>query len=144
MTNSILTPPPSADPREHWSERALCSQIHADVFFPERDDDDATPRAEKVSTAKAVCALCPVRAQCLQAALDSNERFGVWGGLTTHERDRLQGTKPPRPPRILMPCGTPAAARRHARHNEPLDEACRRAAARDRQERAARRARKAS
>ena len=142
MTTSILTPTP-ADPSDHWSERALCRQIDADVFFPERDDD-ATPRAEKVATAKAVCALCPARNQCLQAALDINERFGVWGGLTTRERDRLQGTKPSRPPRILMPCGTSAAARRHARQNEPIDEACRRAAARDRQERAAQRARRAS
>jgi hypothetical protein len=31
--------------------------------------------------------------------------------------------------RNLEPCGTPAAARRHNRHGEPLCDACRRAAA---------------
>lgn len=36
------------------------------------------------------------------------------------------------------PCGTPSAARRHWRRGEPLDEACRQAACRDRRERAAR------
>ncbi|MEB3031767.1 WhiB family transcriptional regulator [[Mycobacterium] nativiensis] len=144
MANSILAPTPTTDAREHWSERSLCRQIDADVFFPERDDADPTPRAEKVATAKAICALCPVRDECLQAALDNDEEFGVWGGLTKAERNRLHGSRGSRPPRILMPCGTPAAARRHARHNEPLDEACRRAAARDRQERAQRRASRAS
>ncbi len=144
MANSILAPTPTTDPGEHWSERGLCRQIDAEVFFPERDGDDPTPRAQRVAEAKAICALCPVRAECLRDALAKNERFGVWGGLTTRERDRLQGAKGTRPPRTLMPCGTPAAARRHARHHEPLDEACRRAAALDRQERAERRARKAS
>lgn len=40
-------------------------------------------------------------------------------------RDRLRGG----PPRALQPCGTLAAARRHERKGEPLDDACRAALA---------------
>lgn len=40
-------------------------------------------------------------------------------------RDRLRGG----PPRALKPCGTLAAARRHQRKSEPLDDACRAALA---------------
>lgn len=36
---------------------------------------------------------------------------------------------------LLAPCGTPAAARRHRRRKEPLDEACRLAARADAAER---------
>jgi WhiB family redox-sensing transcriptional regulator len=37
--------------------------------------------------ARLICSTCPVRAECLAAALDGNER-GVWGGLAEHERRR--------------------------------------------------------
>jgi hypothetical protein len=35
-------------------------------------------------------------------------------------RDRKRG----KPPRAPAPCGTPAAAKRHRRKGEPLDDAC--------------------
>lgn len=38
-------------------------------------------------------------------------------------RDRLRGG----PPRAPAPCGTLAAFRRHQRHGEPIDAACREA-----------------
>ena len=39
--------------------------------------------------AKAVCAMCHVRTACLEYALASRERDGVWGGATEKERRRL-------------------------------------------------------
>lgn len=42
----------------------------------------------EVRAAKSVCYLCPVRRECLEYALAAGERWGVWGGLTTPERDR--------------------------------------------------------
>ena len=46
------------------------------------DDDDAVE-------AKSVCAQCGVRVACLEYALVSREKSGVWGGATERERRRL-------------------------------------------------------
>jgi len=56
----------------------------ARVFHPERGENTRL----WVSTAKAVCAGCPVREECLEAGM--REPRGVWGGLTARERVRLR------------------------------------------------------
>jgi len=58
--------------------------------------------------------------------------------LTAWMDDLPDETPAPRGRAASSPCGTPAAARRHWRRGEPLDEACRQASCRDRRERAAR------
>lgn len=49
--------------------------------------------------AKKVCKQCPYRRACLLTALDNDERHGVWGGLTTEERDELDTSGDPDAPR---------------------------------------------
>ena len=39
--------------------------------------------------ARQVCHPCPIRAECLRAALKRNEPEGVWGGFNRPERERL-------------------------------------------------------
>lgn len=39
------------------------------------------------------CFACPVREECLQFALENDEGYGVWGGLTPYERDQLKKGK---------------------------------------------------
>jgi WhiB family redox-sensing transcriptional regulator len=51
------------------------------VFFPVSDED--------AGQAKAICAQCPVREACLEYALATRERDGVWGGATERERRRM-------------------------------------------------------
>ena len=68
-------------PRSTWSDYALCGQADPEAWFPE-------PGFRTV--AKTICARCPVRYPCLLAALARNERFGIWAGLTTAERDELR------------------------------------------------------
>jgi len=60
---------------------AACRGIDLDVFFPVSD--------AKAGEAKAVCATCPVREECLEFALNTRPADGVWGGLTAIERHRL-------------------------------------------------------
>jgi WhiB family redox-sensing transcriptional regulator len=63
---------------DRWMEHASCLGLDADLFFPGPGDDPAP--------AKAVCAGCAVRAECLAAALARKEPDGIWGGLTASER----------------------------------------------------------
>jgi WhiB family redox-sensing transcriptional regulator len=55
------------------------------IFYPE-DFPDPIVRKQATRTAKALCRECPVMSECLTFALESNERFGVWGGLSASER----------------------------------------------------------
>jgi WhiB family transcriptional regulator, redox-sensing transcriptional regulator len=43
-----------------------------DLFFAESPED--------IEAAKARCADCPVRAECLAGAVERREPYGVWGG----------------------------------------------------------------
>lgn len=61
-----------------WQHRALCSQTDPEVFFPEKGGS--------TRDAKRVCELCEVREQCLDWAIDHDERFGIWGGMSERER----------------------------------------------------------
>ncbi len=79
------TPVPIADligTAPEWQESALCAQTDPEAFFPDKGGS--------TREAKRICSRCDVRTECLAYALDTNERFGVWGGLSERERRRLQ------------------------------------------------------
>ena len=65
-----------------WQSDSLCAQTDPEAFFPEKG----------VSTrdAKKICTSCEVRNQCLEYALENDERFGIWGGLSERERRKLR------------------------------------------------------
>jgi len=71
----------TADQGVHWRALGACRGLDASVFFPETDED--------ADVAKAVCSGCDVRRVCLEFALLSREKQGVWGGCTERERRRL-------------------------------------------------------
>ncbi|UZG60469.1 WhiB family transcriptional regulator [Rhodococcus opacus] len=48
-------------------------------FHP--DNERGEPRASRVRAAKRICLRCPVRARCLNYALEAYERHGIWGRL---------------------------------------------------------------
>ncbi len=56
-----------------------------------RDPEDFYPResAGSRSEMQQVCRGCPVQAQCLRYAIDRNENWGVWGGLSPRQRRRV-------------------------------------------------------
>lgn len=61
-----------------------CSQV-PDVFFP--DDHDPQSRRYMIEVAKAICADCPLKIQCLDYAVSAGMQ-GIWGGTTDVERKR--------------------------------------------------------
>jgi WhiB family transcriptional regulator, redox-sensing transcriptional regulator len=65
-----------------WQERALCAQTDPEAFFPEKGGS--------TREAKRICTTCEVRSECLGYALEHDERFGIWGGLSERERRRLK------------------------------------------------------
>ncbi len=68
--------------REPWQDQALCGQTDPEAFFVEKGGN--------TKPAKAICALCPVTAECLEYALARQERFGIYGGLSPRERAKLR------------------------------------------------------
>lgn len=69
-----------------WRAHAACSGYPNALFFPsvEGADDAALERA------RAVCTVCPVAEACLEYALETNQRSGVWGGTSEQERKSLR------------------------------------------------------
>lgn len=72
------------DSEEAWYEDAACASHAAEVFFPPSDVPGAAQKA------KAICAGCPVQAECLGFALETAQSEGVWGGMDAGERRRLR------------------------------------------------------
>lgn len=67
-----------------WILDGLCVGVEdPEIFFP--------PHGEgKADAAKAICADCPVKRQCLKYALKAPEEYGVWGGLDEIERAQIR------------------------------------------------------
>jgi WhiB family redox-sensing transcriptional regulator len=73
-----------------WAEDAACaSSPYKDAWHPEGEKTKAIADTEY---ALAVCALCPVRAQCLEFAMNQApiDCQGIWGGLTETQRENLR------------------------------------------------------
>ncbi len=67
---------------QDWQEQALCAQTDPEAFFPEKGGS--------TREAKRICQACGVRDECLEYALEHDERFGIWGGLSERERRKLK------------------------------------------------------
>jgi WhiB family transcriptional regulator, redox-sensing transcriptional regulator len=64
-----------------WRVRGACNGLDPTIFYPD-DEDNAIE-------AKEICEECSVRIACLEHALASREKEGVWGGATAKERRRI-------------------------------------------------------
>jgi WhiB family transcriptional regulator, redox-sensing transcriptional regulator len=83
-----------------WWSVAACRSRDPELFFP---ISSSGPAREQIKRAKAGCAGCQVRPECLDFALRAHVTEGVWGGTSADERElllrrracRRQGTRPP-------------------------------------------------
>ncbi|MGV1006708.1 MAG: WhiB family transcriptional regulator, partial [Candidatus Nanopelagicales bacterium] len=71
-----------------WQMQAACRGVDSSVFF-HPDGERGNAKATRERGAKLLCANCPVLAKCREHALRVREPFGVWGGLTESEREKV-------------------------------------------------------
>jgi WhiB family redox-sensing transcriptional regulator len=64
-----------------WHERGTCRQVDPELWF------DSYP--SKYDPVFQLCVECPVQVECLRQSFDNREEFGIWGGMSAHERERL-------------------------------------------------------
>lgn len=64
-----------------WMQDAICAQTDPEAFYPEKGGSTAE--------AKRVCMGCPVRSECLEYALENQERYGIFGGKSERERRKI-------------------------------------------------------
>jgi WhiB family redox-sensing transcriptional regulator len=64
-----------------WMQRGRCRDIPPSTFFP----SDGVG----VDVARRICEDCPVKAPCLEYALENHIDHGVWGGCSERERRRI-------------------------------------------------------
>jgi len=77
--------PGSVEHRWQWQARAACQGVQSSTFFhPEYERGEN--RRRRVVEAKAICRCCPVLRMCREHALQGQERYGIWGGLSEEER----------------------------------------------------------
>lgn len=65
-----------------WQDLANCRGADPDLFFPER--------GASTRTAKGICRDYQVRAECLEFAIVSSEKFGIWGMMSERERRKIR------------------------------------------------------
>ena len=72
---------------EPWRHKAACRGQDTEYWFSA--DSGVTPSVRK---ALDVCRGCEVQLACLQYAVDRPEYFGIWGGMTSKQRQRIRRT----------------------------------------------------
>jgi hypothetical protein len=93
-----------------WRDLAECKGMDVRLFFPEALLDYMVPMSEGKPTrilgltsrfhqdlskafeeeAKHICLSCNVRSECLEWALDTNQLWGIWGGIDAADRKRIK------------------------------------------------------
>lgn len=73
-----------------WLDDALCAQADPEAWFPDRGGSTREAKAICNGNPKRGITPCPVRAECLDDALATNDRYGIRGGLSERERRALK------------------------------------------------------
>ena len=89
-----MTAQPGVPAEADWRELSACRQEDPDLFFPLVPTG---PGLVQIERAKAVCARCQVRAECLRFAMETVQDHGVWGGTSEEERRALRRARNRRP-----------------------------------------------
>lgn len=78
---------PSLPSPAAWMEHAACRDHDPELFFAE---DVSAEGRERSREAQRICRGCPVAAECLAMALETDSRYGIWGGHNAHQRRAMK------------------------------------------------------
>jgi len=67
-------------------EKANCRGLATDFFFLEQEF--LLKKELSITQIRKVCFVCPIQRECLEVGF-ANERWGMWGGVASHERDEI-------------------------------------------------------
>src|SRR5262245_37709587 len=87
MADTRRLPTPVAEAYD-WQLQGACRGMDSGFFFHPHGERGSA-KANREAMAKQVCRACPVIEQCRRHALAAHEPYGVWGGLSESERDRI-------------------------------------------------------
>lgn len=82
----------NSDPRQIW-EKGKCRDADPEIFYPERDANtygSVAGEAKRICRGDADSPACPVLLECLFYGLVTEDDFGIWGGMSTRERNALR------------------------------------------------------
>lgn len=90
-------------PSRVWMDLAACNAIDVDpdLFYPPKSSGEKGGHASTDTgvgsgtgaqwwPALDLCKVCPVRAECLTYAWETDQEYGIWGGLSPYSRTRLR------------------------------------------------------
>src|ERR1700720_377137 len=77
----------------NWRAASACLNADPDMFFPVAV---GTAASKQVSLALRICEGCAVRQHCLDFAMRSGEKDGIWGGPRPEGRIRARRASHPR------------------------------------------------
>jgi WhiB family redox-sensing transcriptional regulator len=77
---------PGREDQHGWRSLGACRLEDPELFFPMAQGSGL----DQLQRARAVCARCPVRAECLSFAVETVQDHGVWGGTSEEERRALR------------------------------------------------------
>lgn len=72
---------------EEWREDAGCKTIGPKIFFADNENSNQSESRKNDRLARSICNKCIVKTECLNYALNQKIQFGIWGGLSSRERN---------------------------------------------------------
>ncbi|HSH55604.1 MAG TPA: WhiB family transcriptional regulator [Candidatus Limnocylindrales bacterium] len=73
---------------ESWEIFSACASKNPDLFFG-YEGERAKERNQREAAARAICDTCIVRSDCLEAALELEDSYGVRGGMGSRQLSKL-------------------------------------------------------
>lgn len=105
--NEAVAPVWNYDPNWDRNPKRGCAGQDPKIWFPVEVDKngnetDNEPVYASPNT-KRICDQCEVKADCLEFALATDQPAGIWGGMTTYERQLI---KKPKQRKSCPDCGS--------------------------------------